>query len=226
VSQMNEKEIVSKILRAAEEAFQFIPTTKVDVETGEVRVLSHLDKGRGGQLVVITKTDSWSATAQVILINNLVDVATTRDFISGHNNKDFEAAIWTDFHGTVDFTQLQDSPVISKICSICISKLEPEKLESIGFNVDAFGPHTCLRAGMYNPLINEEIWEMRNYEYELFFDKLLFLSPLQIAARQAQRDAFLNSRDQLQLIRESSNAQKTIEAIDSLDDLTLSLVRI
>ena len=111
---MHRKEVIQRIIEAAKEDSKIQPKSGEAVQPGQIRLLSNADKGRGGQIVVIARVEPWAETAEVILLNNLVELATTRDFVSLScaSQNSFDAVVWADFYGTVDLMQLSDNPVI------------------------------------------------------------------------------------------------------------------
>jgi len=212
----------------AASADAFIPQVSKSVDVGQIRLLCHSDRGRGGQIVVIAKSEPWAETAEVILLNNLIELATPRDFISlsPENGNSFDATIWSDFFGTVEYMQLVDNPVLGSVCAICIKSIMTGSHNPLIDVYEIAENHTCFQKGKYQPLVNEEVWHMRNAEFSSFFEKTIYLSQIQIAARQACNSSFENTTQQADLVRNSKKEQLTIEAIDELDDLALCLVRI
>ena len=224
---MPNKKIIEEILQASRAEFETEFATSVTVEPGQIRLLSNSDRGRGGQIVVVAKVEPWAELAEVILLNNLVEVATPRDFVSvsTNNSNGFDAVVWADFFGTADLMQLKDNPILGNLCKLCIESIYNSAQSSTGETATAILEHTCLKHGEYIPLINEEIWHMRNQNFASFYEKTIHLSEIQIAARQMNNSVFNQVEFRADLLRKCSAAQKTDEAIDALDDLTLSLVR-
>lgn len=224
---MNNSEIIRRILEAAS-ADAFTAQVSKSVDVGQIRLLSHSDRGRGGQIVVIAKVEPWAETAEVILLNNLIELATPRDFIliSSENGNSFDAAIWSDFYGSVEYMQLIDNPVLGSMCEICVKSILTALHNPLNDVAEIAENHTCFYKGQYQPLVNEEVWHMRNAEFSSFFEKTIYLSQIQIAARQASNSSFQNTTQQSDLVRNSKKEQLTVEAIDELDDLALCLVRI
>jgi hypothetical protein len=99
---MHRKDIIQRIIEASKADSKIQPKSGEAVQTGQIRLLSNADRGRGGQIVVIARVEPWAETAEVILLNNLVEVATTRDFVSlsQTSQHSFDAVVWADFpHG-------------------------------------------------------------------------------------------------------------------------------
>lgn len=224
---MHRKDVIQRIVDAARADLKIQPKSGEAVQPGQIRLLSNADRGRGGQIVVIAKIEPWAETAEVILLNNLIELATTRDFVSLSQNSEntFDAVVWADFYGTVDFMQLSDNPVLGTLCKMCIDSLYVSSQNPDGDIAHPYFGHSCLKAGKYKLQVNQEIWHLRNNEFAKFYVKTIHLSEIQIAARQARNDSFKQVEFQADLLRNSLQSQLTDEAIDALDDLTLCLVR-
>ena len=224
---MHNENVIQRLLEASRADSKIQPIFGQNVEPGQIRLLSNADRGRGGQIVVIAKVEPWAETAEIILLNNLVELATTRDFVSlsQTSKNSFDAVVWADFYGTVDFMQLSDNPVLGVLCKVCVDSLYVSSQNPDGDIAHPFFNHSCLEAGKYNLQVNEETWHLRNAEFTNFYEKTIHLSEIQIAARQAGNVSFKQVEFQSELLRNSSHSQLSDEAIDALDDLTLCLVR-
>ena len=224
---MNNKNIIQRLLDASRAEAKIQALFSQSVEPGQIRLLSNADRGRGGQIVVIARVEPWAETAEVILLNNLVELATARDYVSlTHTSKNsFDAVVWADFYGTVDLMQLSDNPVLGVLCQVCIGSIYVSSQNPNGDIAQPLLDHSCLKAGKYKLQVNEETWHLRNAEFTNFYEKTIHLSEIQIAARQSRNVSFKQVEFQSDLLRNSSPSQLTDEAIDSLDDLTLCLVR-
>ena len=224
---MHRKDVIQRIIDAAKADSKIQPKSGEAVQPGQIRLLSNADRGRGGQIVVIAKVEPWAETAEVILLNNLVELATTRDFVSLSQTSEntFDAVVWADFYGTVDFMQLSDNPVLGTLCNMCVDSLYVSSQNPDGDIAHPYTDHSCLKAGKHKLQLNEEIWHLRNTEFANFYEKTIHLSEIQIAARQARNVSFKQVEFRADLLRNSSHSQLTDEAIDALDDLTLCLVR-
>ena len=122
---MHRKDVIQRIIEAAKADSKIQPKSGEAVQPGQIRLLSNADRGYGGQIVVIAKVEPWAETAEVILLNNLVELATTRDFVSLSQTSEntFDAVVWADFYGTVDFMQLSGNPVLGTLCNMCVDSL-------------------------------------------------------------------------------------------------------
>ena len=166
-------EVVEGILSAARK--QVAKPTVVDplIRAGQVRTLSNLSGSPSPQLVVIASLNP-SEEATVILLNNLVEIATPRDFlgtmVDGTDHLDI--VICADFFGLVRYTQL-GSKVFGQACALCVEEVLAYSLNDTE-NIRASLPsHGCFKRGVYQPLVGEEVWHMRNTEFANFYDKTL-----------------------------------------------------
>jgi hypothetical protein len=123
------------------------------------------------QLIVVAKVNTISQTCEVILLNENIDIATSRDFIDDNNDRknDFSISIWCDFFGNIDIDKIIKSKVHGNLCQFCISSIigvssSPQLAEySLPFS------HSCFKKGDRELHIFDAIWKFRVEEYDKFF---------------------------------------------------------
>jgi len=123
------------------------------------------------QLIVVAKVNTISQTCEVILLNENIDIATSRDFIDDNNDQknDFSISIWCDFFGNIDIDKIIKSKVHGNLCQFCVSSIigvssSPQLAEySLPFS------HSCFKKGDRELHIFDEIWKFRVEEYDKFF---------------------------------------------------------
>jgi hypothetical protein len=123
------------------------------------------------QLIVVAKVNTISQTCEVILLNENIDIATSRDFIDDNNDQknDFSISIWCDFFGNIDIDKIIKSKVHGNLCQFCVSSIIgvsslPQLAEySLPFS------HSCFKKGGRELHIFDEIWKFRVEEYDKFF---------------------------------------------------------
>jgi len=135
---------------------------------GQIRTLDILNDEN--QLIVVAKVNTISQTCEVILLNENIDIATSRDFIDNNDQKnDFSISIWCDFFGNIDIDKIIKSKVHGNLCQFCVSSIievssAPQPAEySLPFS------HSCFKKGDRELHIFDEIWKFRVEEYDKFF---------------------------------------------------------
>lgn len=166
-------EVVARILNARKQV-PTPPALEPLVQAGQVRTLSSLSESSAPQLVVVANIRPAHEEATVILLNNLVEIATPRDFLGtmadGTDNLDI--VICADFFGSVKYKQL-GSKVFGEACVDCLSEIFTRSLNAAESTQASLPNHGCFTRGGYQPLVGEEVWHMRNFEFSNFYDKTL-----------------------------------------------------
>lgn len=167
-------EVVERILSAARKQVAKPTVLEPLIRVGQVRTLSSLSESSAPQLVVVANIRPAHEEATVILLNNLVEIATTRDFLGtmADGTDHLDIVICADFFGLVRYTQL-GSKVFGQACALCVEEVLAYSLNDTE-NIRASLPnHGCFKRGVYQPLVGEEVWHMRNTEFANFYDKTL-----------------------------------------------------
>lgn len=149
---------------------EFFPIThNTPLAAGQVRVLTN-DKIASKKIVVVAAHNPASQTCDVLLTHDFIEVAIDREFIHTPEQRTSSLAftIMADFNGNVNSTQLENSPVVGKLCVECVTTLLNQ---STSPNLDSFqlpNSHSCLKKGEYPMVFLDSTWTFRVKEYEEF----------------------------------------------------------
>ena len=144
---------------------EFIGT---DIKPGEIRRLIDMELTNDSRLVVVIRYNRADESAMVALVNNLVEIATTRDVLLPRELTlaPFELALLPDFTTLAWKQQLESSPVFGNIEQ---AKLEQWVDENENFkSIDSFNENSNLlySRGSYTPEFADHVWLFRGKEMD------------------------------------------------------------
>ncbi len=144
-----------------------------DIRPGQIRRLipdpdefSFFDESR--VVVILESHQHLDGTATVALMNNLIEIATDRDFVllSDETACPFDLALWIDFTSRVKITQLTGTPAYGELDSSTLKNID--NLASVAPDVgltSIIGTHHW-KLGEYLPIIGDSVWVYRSNEMD------------------------------------------------------------
>ena len=119
-------------------------------------------------VVILESHQHLDGTATVALMNNLLKIATDRDFVlpSDQTSCQFDLALWIDFTSRVKITQLIDTPAYGELDSSTLKHMD--NLASVAPDVGLtaiIGAHPW-QLGEYLPIVGDNVWVYRSNEMD------------------------------------------------------------
>ena len=149
---------------------EFFPIAhNVPLSAGQVRVLTNGNLA-SKKIVVIAAHNPASQTCDVLLTHDYVEVAIDREFIHTPEKRTSSLAftIMADFNGNVDSMQLENSPVVGKLCVECVTTILNQSTSPNLKDFQLPNLHNCLKRGEYPMVFLDSTWTFRVKEYEEF----------------------------------------------------------
>ena len=139
-----------------------------EIKVGEIRRLIDMELRNDSRLVVIVSINRADESAEVALVNNLLEIATPRDILLSTQvtGSMFELVLFPDFTTHVWKQQLESSPVFgnldaSKVQSwIKDNYIHCNNIESIS------GLNDSNKRGVYLPEFADHVWLFRGKEID------------------------------------------------------------
>jgi hypothetical protein len=200
------------------------PTFDSNVHIGQIRVLANSTKSESSRYVLVLNINPIRKIATVVLLNNLTNLATDRDFVLRRSESvaAFDLTILSDFMEMTDYSFIDKGPLVGSLCSICSRIIYEAKKSPIEEEPVFPGDHACLQKGNFRIQIADSTWYMRNSEFEIFRSICEVPDERESLVREG---AFLQRyKDQEEYISASKNNFST-ELILLFEDSTLDLLR-
>lgn len=139
-----------------------------EIKVGEIRRLIDMELKNDSRLVVIVSVNRADESAQVVMVNNLLEIATPRDILLSTDLTEsiFELVLLPDFVTNVWKQQLETSPVYGR--------LDPSKIQgwmrensNLNDNLKSINRMTDLDTrGVYLPEFADHVWLFRSKEID------------------------------------------------------------
>jgi hypothetical protein len=141
---------------------------KTKVEPGEIRRLIDMELANDSRLVVVVKFNRADDSAEVVLVNNMTEIATPRDVIAPgeKTGAPFDLAILTDFVSHVWAQQIETSPIFGKIDSSDLTSWLEENNASHNHIYSNQNDFTSQNRGRYVPEFGDHVWLFRGREID------------------------------------------------------------
>lgn len=129
-----------------------------------------MDPINSSRIVLISALDPIKKQAQIILINNLIDAATSRDVIlhPSDSGLKYSIAIWTDFSESAEYELLETSPVLGHVDANFAKLAAIFAITNPIGSVEEFSKKHQLNVGDYIPQADDHIANFRADELEAF----------------------------------------------------------
>ena len=143
-----------------------------EIRPGQIRKIMEKDLLTESRLGLIVGVNKLGKNCEVVLVNNLAELATSRDFEAQLIDTENELTIFSDFQGNVDFDQVEVPTLLGTICETCskeINLVKNSDFESFEVNLPK---HGCFKRGymLITPL--SRMAQYREEEFSHFY-KLL-----------------------------------------------------
>ena len=180
------------------------------IEVGQIRRLSYLDPINSSRLVLIIDIDAFRNQAKVILINNVIEIATPRDTIINADDSGlkYDIAVWADFQEFAEIDLLESSPVLGRINQDYAKLIGLYALTNPVGPLDIVKENTGLLIGDYIPQSNDHVSNFRSDELSSFLQLTSLVSEWVVQAEAFMRN--LNTSD-------SKNTKQLLENLEKID---------
>jgi hypothetical protein len=148
--------------------------THSDIRAGQIRRLipdpdefSFFDESR--VVVILESHQHLDGTATVALMNNLLEIATDRDFVlpSDQTACEFDLALWIDFTSRVKITQLIGTPAYGDLDTSTLKHIDNLASVAPDMGLTAIiGVHPW-QLGEYLPIVGDNVWVYRSNEMDV-----------------------------------------------------------
>ena len=138
------------------------------IKAGEVRRLIDMELRNESRLVVVLSVNRLDKSAYVVLVNNMVEIATPRDVLLSKEltGAPFELALLPDFLTSVWEQQLETSPIFGKINYKQLEKwIQKNELIEDYFKENFSSQDLAIR-GSYIPEFGDHVWRFRSNEID------------------------------------------------------------
>ena len=221
---MNNKLVAPLIKEAIGVSPRAIFLNEKNIRIGQIRRITSLNKPESSRYVLVLNINPIRKIATVVLLNNLINLATDRDYILPRKNSlaAFDLTILADFIELTDYKLIEKNPVIGSLFPICARIMyEAKKLPSD--EIPLFPDnHSCVAKGSFKIQIADSTWYLRNFEFELF--QAICEVPDQVESLIREGNFIQKYKDQEEFISASMSEFNT-ENILALDDATFDLLR-
>lgn len=221
---MNNKLVAPLIKHAITNSPRSTFLNEKNIRIGQIRRIANPGKTGSKRYVLVLNINPIRRIATVVLLNNLTNLATDRDYIllSKDSLAAFDLSILSDFFGDTDYRLIEKSPVIGSLCPICSRVMyEAKKLPIDEIPIFSEG-HSCLKKGNFKIQIAEHTWYLRNYEFEIF--RTICEVPDQVESLIREGNFIQKYKDQEDFISASMSEFNTANIL-ALDDATFDLLR-
>lgn len=139
-----------------------------EIKVGEIRRLIDMELRNDSRLVVIVSVNRADESAEVVLVNNLLEIATPRDILLSTQltGAPFELVLLPDFTTRVWKQQLESSPVFG---NLDVTKIQSWIKENYihDFNTKGInGLNDSVERGVYLPEFADHVWLFRGKEID------------------------------------------------------------
>jgi hypothetical protein len=142
--------------------------SRSSVSEGQIRRVVDMDLRNDSRLVLVCKVNSEDDSAYVVLVNNLVEIATERDLLLSTINTgaSFDLALLPDFKVRVWKEQIEQSPIFGSLNTQEMLEVDNFQAPSV-LNQEnlAFQPK-FLEIGSYVPEFGDHVWKFRSDEID------------------------------------------------------------
>jgi len=139
-----------------------------EIKAGEIRRLIDMELRNDSRLVVVVSVNRADESAEVVLVNNLLEIATPRDILLSTDltGSMFELVLLPDFVTNVWKQQLESSPVFGILDPSEIQRWIKENSTQDG-NIKSINrmKHSYIR-GVYLPEFADHVWLFRGKEID------------------------------------------------------------
>ena len=219
------KELVKTLIDEANKVSpRAIRTYEKNIRIGQIRRIANPSKPLSSRYVLVLNINPIRQIATVVLLNNLTNLATDRDYILPREKSmaAFDLTIFADFIESTDYKLIEKNPVIGSLCPICARIIYDSK-KSPSDQMPVFPEnHRCITSGQYKIQIADSTWYLRNFELELF--QTICEIPDEIEAFIREGKFLQKYKDQEDFISASMNEFNTTNIL-ALDDATIDLLR-
>jgi hypothetical protein len=221
---MNEQEIKNRISTSLKRVTPNDLKITDRLRQGQVRLLKSTDANIESRYVLILNSNPIQETATVALVNNLINLATERDYISkrAKTKSQFDLAILLDFQRIVDFDQMRKSPLFGEVCPLCCKFLFSNSVYNLGHPVRFPKGHECLISGDFPIQLGDTAWSIRVIEFDALDALCSDLDSTKMAIREARNLSQINSLEEFMA---QSSEFFNRENILELQDSSLDLIR-
>ena len=221
---MNNELVASLISEAVRISPRAILTEEKNIRIGQIRKIANSNKPLSSRYILVLNINPIRQVASVVLLNNLTNLATDRDYILPRENSlaAFDLTIFADFIELTDYKFIEKNPVIGSLCPICARIIYDAKKSPSDIMPIFPDNHNCLRIGSFRIQIADSTWYLRNFEFELF--RTICEIPDEIEAIIREGNFIQKYKDQEDFISASMNEFNTTNIL-ALDDATFDLLR-
>lgn len=221
---MNKELVATLIDEAIKVSPRAIRMDEKNIRIGQIRRIANPSKPLSSRYVLVLNINPIRQIATVVLLNNLTNLATDRDYILPREKSlaTFDLTIFADFIESTDYKLIEKNPVIGSLCPICARIIYDSK-KSPSDQMPVFPDnHSCITNGQYKIQIADSTWYLRNFELELF--QTICEIPDEIEAFIREGKFLQKYKDQEDFISASMNEFNTTNIL-ALDDATIDLLR-
>jgi len=139
-----------------------------EIKVGEIRRLIDMELRNDSRLVVIASVNRADESAEVVLVNNLLEIATPRDILLSTQvtGSMFELVLLPDFTTHVWKQQLESSPVFGNLNASEIQSWIKENYSNDNNTKSINGLNDSDKRGVYLPEFADHVWLFRGKEID------------------------------------------------------------
>lgn len=135
---------------------------------GQIRRVVDMDSRNDSRLALVLKFNIEDDSAYVVLVSNLVEIATERDLLlpSSITGSSFDLALLADFKVRVWKEQIEQSPIYGAIDSPVLQEIRGFIGASMDIEGELRSHPKLLEEGSYIPEFGDHVWKFRSNEID------------------------------------------------------------
>jgi hypothetical protein len=138
------------------------------VSEGQIRRVVDMDLRNDSRLALVCKVNTEDDSAYVVLVNNLVEIATERDLLLSTINTgaSFDLALLPDFKVRVWKEQIEQSPIFGSLNTQEMLEIDNFQAASVPKQGTLPSQAKLLEVGSYVPEFGDHVWKFRSDEID------------------------------------------------------------
>jgi hypothetical protein len=138
------------------------------VSKGQIRRVMDMDLRNDSRLALVCKVNIEDDSAYVVLVNNLVEIATERDLLlsTSTTGASFDLALLPDFKVRVWNEQIDQSPIFGSVNSEEMLEIDTFQVPPVTHQGNFSAKLKLLDIGSYVPEFGDHVWKFRSDEID------------------------------------------------------------
>lgn len=138
------------------------------IKKGQIRRVMDMDLRNDSRLALVCQVNIEDDSAYVVLVNNLVEIATERDLLLSKSTTgaSFDLALLPDFKVRVWKEQIDQSPIFGSVSSKAINEIDSFQVPLVPDEGNFSSKLNLLGIGSYIPEFGDHVWKFRSDEID------------------------------------------------------------